>query len=67
MIGEMINQFDKTKGTVKEFNEIFTDCPLDLPEDTEVEIKELVGMVRKLIINDTTEMYHYLVKFYERN
>lgn len=43
-IGELINEFDNTNGTLEEFNRIFQICPLDFKIDKNsiIEIGEIV-------------------------
>lgn len=59
MIGKLINDFENLpSNTVKEFNDIFKDCPLNYPEDYTVEIGEVYGTTRQLLINDNEITHH---------
>lgn len=46
MIGLKINEFDNSPGTVKDFNKIFTETPLNFHDNVEIEI-EILDIVDK--------------------
>lgn len=65
MIGELINQFEELpEQTVGEFNRIFPQSKITgYSNDAKVEIGEVSGNVRKIIINDAEFFWHELSHF----
>lgn len=62
LTGERINYFENcVDNSVKMFNNVFKDFPIDLPENTEIEIGEIVKVNCYEIKNiaENTSFLHY--------
>lgn len=62
--GERINEFDNLENcTVLQFNNLFPECPLDYPEDVEVEIGSYLGADRReLKLGGTETISHKMFR-----